>query len=172
MGGSVGNTILRTVAAVTSAGTSELARSKPFQPGGNTPVTALIPGGLGVANALQHGGAIQGATAASFSTTKAGDPSALGVAGQASGNLAAADKGSGGKIESFLNPRPPAVDTSAIDVENQAKAAANAVQTADAEARRARSAKRQSSVLGSYQSKQQTNAATLQPAQPRRSVLG
>lgn len=67
---------------------------------------------------------------------------------------------------------PPPPDTSAIDVENQAKAAENAVQTANAEARRARAAKRQSSVLGSYQAKQSINAATLQPAQPRRSVLG
>jgi hypothetical protein len=69
-------------------------------------------------------------------------------------------------------PAPPPVDTSAIDVANKAKEAANAVQTAEAEGRRARSAKRQSSVLGSYQPGQSVNAATLQPAQPRRSVLG
>jgi hypothetical protein len=71
-----------------------------------------------------------------------------------------------------LSAKPPSVDTSPIDVSNKAQEAANAVQTADAEGRRARAAKRQSSVLGSYQANQQTNAATLQPAQPRRSVLG
>lgn len=172
MGGSVGNNILRGVAAITSLGTSELARSKPFQPGGNTPLTALIPGGLGVTKALQQGGIIQSASTITSASTRTGTASGVGVPGQQAGNLAAADKGTGSKVESVLNPRPPDVDTSAIDVANKAREAANAVQTADAEARRARAAKRQSSVLGSYQPNQQTNAATLQPAKPRRSVLG
>ena len=79
-------------------------------------------------------------------------------------------------VKAVGSPKPPPLDTSAQDLEKQvaqrAKDAANAVQTADAEGRRARSAKRQSSVLGSYQPGQAVNAATLQPAQPRRSVLG
>ena len=168
--GGIGGDILRGVAAVSSFGTSELARSKPFQPGGKTPLTALIPGGLGVQNALQQGGLqFPGASLAN----KGADPvTGLGLAAQQTANVAAVDKGTGSKLENTINPRPPAIDTAAIDVANKAKAAANAVQTADAEARRARAAKRQSSVLGSYQPGQQVNAATLQPAQPRRSVLG
>jgi hypothetical protein len=126
MGGGVGDTLLRSVAAVSTGGFSELAREKPFQPGrdrmdrGN--VLTAIPPGLGLVKAV--------------------------------------------------SPAPPGLDTSAIDVANKAKAAAAAVQTADAESRRARAAKRQSSVLGSYQPGQSVNASTLQPAQPRRSVLG
>ena len=128
MGGSAGGTILRGLTAAATAGTSELNRDKPFQPGGSNDLKTLA--------------------------TQA----ALGTIGAAAVKAA--------------SPKPPGVDTSAIDVANKAKEAANAVQTADAEARRARSAKRQSSVLGSYQPGQQVNAATLQPAQPRRSVLG
>jgi hypothetical protein len=85
---------------------------------------------------------------------------------------AAIDKATGSHVINALSPEPPHVDTAAIYVANKAKAAAAAVQTADAEGRRARAAKRQSSVLGSYQPNQQTNAATLQPAPPRRTVLG
>jgi len=87
--------------------------------------------------------------------------------------------GSGGILNQITDwrpvrlPKPPGVPPETLDVPQAAKdAAANAVQTADAEGRRARSAKRQSSVLGSYQPGQSVNAATLQPAQPRRSVLG
>lgn len=170
--GGIGGDILRGVAAITSVGTSELARKKPFQPGGDTPIVAAIPGGLGILKAAQQGGASLALNPASASAAKAGTPAGLGVAAQQAGNLAATDKGTGGKIESVLNPKAPAIDTSAIDIANKAREAANAVQTADAEARRARAAKRQSSALGSYQPNQQTNAATLQPAQPRRSVLG
>lgn len=131
MGGSVGGNILRAATATVTGGFSELAREKPFQPGGSNKPKDLLA------------------------------QSALGVAG---GGAAAGEKG--------LSPKPPPVDTSAIDAAQKAQDAANAVQTADAEARRARSAKRQSSVLGSFQPGQATNAATLQPAQPRRSVLG
>jgi hypothetical protein len=70
-------------------------------------------------------------------------------------------------------PKPPGVDTSSIDVSQQADAAANAVLTADAEARRARSAKRRSSALGSFETgADSTSVATLQPAAARKSVLG
>ena len=131
MGGSVGGTLLRAATATVTGGFSELAREKPFQPGGSNNPKELAT------------------------------QSALGVSGGAG---AAGAKG--------LSLTPPPVDTSAIDIANKAKEAANAVQTADAEGRRARAAKRQSSVLGSYQPNQQTNAATLQPAPPRRTVLG
>lgn len=136
MGGSVGGTLLRAATATVTGGFSELAREKPFQPGGkNDPKTLVTQSALG----------------------------GLGTV---------ADKATGSNVVNTVNPRPPDIDTSAIDIANKAKEAANAVQTADAEGRRARNAKRQSSVLGSYQANQQTNAATLQPAQPRRSVLG
>ena len=70
-------------------------------------------------------------------------------------------------------PKPPGVDTSAIDVSQEAEAAANAVLTADAEARRARAAKRRSSALGSFETgADSTSVATLQPAAARKSVLG
>lgn len=64
-------------------------------------------------------------------------------------------------------PDPAKIDQAAID-------AANGVQTADAEARRRRASKRQSSVLSNFQGASQVGVspATLQPAQPRRSVLG
>lgn len=64
-------------------------------------------------------------------------------------------------------PEPDKIDQSALD-------AANAVQTADAEARRRRASKRQSSVLSNYQGASQVGVspATLQPAAPRKSVLG
>jgi len=64
-------------------------------------------------------------------------------------------------------PDPAKIDQAAID-------AANAVQTADAEARRHRASKRQSSVLSNFQGASQigVSPATLQPAAPRRSVLG
>ena len=134
--GGAGGTILRAVSAVGTGGGSELARDKPFQPGGRNDPKML----------LTH--------------------AALGAVGPA------IDKATGSHVTNFLAPEPPHVDTAAIDVANKAKAAADAVQTADAEGRRARAAKRQSSVLGSYQPNQQTNAATLQPAPPRRTVLG
>jgi hypothetical protein len=134
-GGGIVGTIARAVTAAATGGTSELARKKPFQPGGSNNIKGL---------------AIQ---------------SAFGLAG---GTVAA--------LKHALTQSPPPIDTSAADaagvVAKQAQAAADAVQTADAEGRRARSAKRRSSVLGSYQAGQQTNAATLQPAQPRKSVLG
>jgi hypothetical protein len=120
---------------VATVGGSELAREKPFQPGGSnnpkTLITQSVLGGVGTV----------------------------------------VDKATGSKIAGSA-PEAPPIDTSAIDIANKAREAANAVQTADAEGRRARNAKRQSSVLGSYQAKSQINAATLQPAQPRRSVLG
>lgn len=134
-GGGIVGTIVRAAAAVATGGTSELARKKPFQPGGSNDIKDLAT------------------------------QSAFGVAG---GTYAA--------VKHALKVTPPPIDTSAADaaglVAKQAQEAANAVQTADAEGRRARSAKRKSSVLGSYQEEQQTNAATLQPAKPRKSVLG
>jgi regulator of sigma D len=71
----------------------------------------------------------------------------------------------------------------ALEAESQAKLnatqqsamdAANAVQSSAAEARRQRASKRQSSVLSNFQGASQVGVspATLQPAQPRRSVLG
>lgn len=53
----MGGTALRTIAAVTTGGASELARKKPFQPGGGTDLkgaalsSALGPYGTGVAAA-------------------------------------------------------------------------------------------------------------------------
>ena len=59
------------------------------------------------------------------------------------------------------------IDTSVQD-------AANAVQTAEAEGRRQRASKRQSSVLSTFQGASQVgiSPAILQPAAPRKSVLG
>ncbi len=74
-------------------------------------------------------------------------------------------------------PKLPGSPTGAIDpaaVDQAALDAANSVQTADAEARRRRASKRQSSVLSNFQGASQVgiSPATLQPAPPRRSVLG
>lgn len=74
-------------------------------------------------------------------------------------------------------PKLPGSPTGAIDpaaVDQAALDAANAVQTADAEARRRRASKRQSSVLSNFQGATQigVSPATLQPAAPRKSVLG
>ena len=71
----------------------------------------------------------------------------------------------------------------ATEAESQAKLnatqqsvtdAANAVQTSQAEARRMRASKRQASVLSNFQGASQVGVspATLQPAAPRKSVLG
>lgn len=72
--------------------------------------------------------------------------------------------------------RPPALPSSpsVSSIDQATQDAANAVQTSEAEARRARNAKRQSSVLGNYQGASATgiSPATLQPAPPRKSVLG
>lgn len=168
-----GEYALRTVAGISSGGLSELSRDKPFQPGGKTSTLEKVSGGLGVASIGQQGGALpSNATISAGSGGTGRNAEGLGLGAQQTANVAVLDKETGGRIENFLNPRLPAIDTTALDITNKVKEAANAVQTAEAEARRARAAKRQSSVLGSYQSKQSINAATLTPNQPRRSVLG
>lgn len=132
-GGGILGGITRGVAAVATGGLSELARPKPFQPGGSN-------------NPLE--------------LTK---QAALGTFGAGSALAAYA----------FRRGAPPRFDTSSIDIDRQARAAANAVQSAEAEGRRARAAKRQSSALGTFTTgPDSTSAATLQPAPARKSVLG
>jgi hypothetical protein len=142
-GGGIGEVLKRVVADVGTAGAAELTRKKPFQPGGDTKAVDVAAGAAGGLGLGSGGGA-----------TLVGAGAALNA----------------------LSPTIPPLPASptASSVETAAQDAANAVQTADAEARRARSAKRQSSVLGNYQGFSATgiSPATLQPAQPRKSVLG
>ena len=76
------------------------------------------------------------------------------------------------KLSPEMPSMPGLVDMGKIDT--TAQDAANAVQTANAEARRSRASKRQSSVLSNFQGASQigVSPATLQPAIPRKSVLG
>ena len=141
---------LRTAAAIGTGGTSELTRDKPFQPGGKTSVLSTVTGGLGLANAAQAGsltGAAQNASSLAGSSANPATqrPDALGQAVQATNALAITDKVTGENVENFIRPPlPPVPDNS--NIENQVKAAEerakNSVITADAEARRARAAKR------------------------------
>lgn len=102
-----------------------------------------------------------------------GAAGAFGASGSASALAGATAGGAVQKVDKPLAPyTEPTNPTEESEIELAAKRAANAVQTADAVSRRARAAKRQSSVLSSYQANQQTNAVTLQPASPRKSVLG
>ena len=136
------------------------------------------------------GGAALGATGAASAAGGAGTTAvSSGVAGTGTGLGAASSSLSGAAIgtgaavagtagASALTGKAPSLPVTnpyvSNNVDQAAKDAANAVQTADAEARRARAAKRQSSVLGNYQGFSATgiSPATLQPASPRKSVLG
>ena len=137
------------------------------------------------------GGAALGATGAASAAGGAGTTAvSSGVAGTGTGLGAASSSLSGAAIgtgaavagtaaASALTRKVPSLPVTnpyvvPNNVESLVKDAANAVQTADAEARRARAAKRQSSVLSNYQGFSATgiSPATLQPAQPRKSVLG
>ena len=142
-GGGIGEVLKCVVADVGTVGAAELTRKKPFQPGGDTKAVDVAAGAAGGLGLGSGGGA-----------TLVGAGAALNA----------------------LSPTIPPLPASptASSVETAAQDAANAVQTADAEARRARNAKRQSSVLGNYQGFSATgiSPATLQPAQPRKSVLG
>ena len=120
--------------------------------------------------------ATPGTTAALAAAPAAAAPSAAGgiTAGQAllgSTALTAAST-SYSAMTNKVPKFPSAIDPTAID--QAALDAANAVQTANAEARRKRSSKRQSSVLSNFQGATQigVSPATLQPAAPRKSVLG
>ena len=146
-------------------------------------VQGAVAGGAGGA-AIGAGGAASaagGAGTTAVSSGVAGTGTGVGAAGS---SLSGATIGTGAAVagtagaSALTRKAPtlpaPASNPAAINVDQSAQDAANAVQTADAEARRARNAKRQSSVLGNYQGFSATgiSPATLQPAQPRKSVLG
>jgi len=146
-------------------------------------VQGAVAGGAGGA-AIGAGGAASaagGAGTTAVSSGVAGTGTGVGAAGS---SLSGAAIGTGAAVagtagaSALTRKAPtlpaPASNPAAINVDQSAQDAANAVQTADAEARRARNAKRQSSVLGNYQGFSATgiSPATLQPAQPRKSVLG
>ena len=144
-------------------------------------VQGAVAGGAGGA-AIGAGGAASaagGAGTTAVSSGVAGTGTGVGAAGSslsgaAIGTGAAVAGTAGASALTRKAPTLPASNPAAINVDQSAQDAANAVQTADAEARRARNAKRQSSVLGNYQGFSATgiSPATLQPAQPRKSVLG
>ena len=144
-------------------------------------VQGAVAGGAGGA-AIGAGGAASaagGAGTTAVSSGVAGTGTGVGAAGSslsgaAIGTGAAVAGTAGASALTGKAPTLPASNPAAINVDQSAQDAANAVQTADAEARRARNAKRQSSVLGNYQGFSATgiSPATLQPAQPRKSVLG
>ena len=147
-------------------------------------VQGAVAGGAGGA-AIGAGGAASaagGAGTTAVSSGVAGTGTGVGAAGSSLSGAAigtgAAVAGTAGALaltgKAPTLPALPASNPAAINVDQSAQDAVNAVQTADAEARRARNAKRQSSVLGNYQGFSATgiSPATLQPAQPRKSVLG
>ena len=123
--------------------------------------------------------ATPGTTAALAAGAGAGTAAAGGVGSYLTGQnaLVAASLASAGASAFSANKNKPPKLPNAVDpatIDQKAIDAANAVQSSAAEARRMRASKRQSSVLSNFQGASQVGVspATLQPAQPRRSVLG